>query len=257
MIHLAAIKQLVPSTPGDANPYVVNNVNAVASLLEVMASHGAPNLIFASSSAVYSAQQKGKLIREDFEKVPRSDYGKSKLINEEAITKYANTWGVNCVSLRFFNLAGSLKPKLFDRDGTSLIPLVIKALERGEQFSVFGSNLETNDGSPVRDYVHVIDAVKAIEKSLNFLQKNQNKEQGHTIFNIGTQTGTSVLRVLGLMREITGIDLPLRFLESREGEVAEAIADASLAQKELGWLPTYSLLEIIKSDLINSNFKLG
>jgi len=253
VIHLAATKQLVATKDGEEDPYITNNVNGTAVLLECMASHGAPDLIFASSSAVYSPPSRGTLISEEFEKNPQSDYGKSKLLNEEAISEYSQVFGANCISLRFFNLAGSLEPKLFDRDGTSLIPLAINALRSKKDFKIFGENLDTADGTPIRDYVHVVDAAYAIGASLKYLEDYAHLDTGHQIYNIGSQSGTSVLNVLNMIQEHGGGELSLQFLEPRTGEIAEAVANTSLAWQKLGWKSKYSITEIIQADLINSN----
>ena len=248
VIHLAATKELI--SDGDEDLFQ-NNVIGTSILVSLMKQFGAPPIVFASTAAVYAPNTSESKISESTSVGPISVYGSSKLKCEEIITTYAQESNTSATILRFFNIAGSKESKLFDHNGKNLPSIAIRALADNGQIHVFGSDLPTYDGTPVRDYVHVIDAISAIELALKFISAKTNRNSCK-IFNIGSEAGTSVLDILKKIEFYSNKKFLISYEPQREGEVAMCVSSSNLAKVELGWEPAFSIDEIIISDVKNS-----
>lgn len=169
-------------------------------------------------------------------------YGKSKLMAEDIIIDFANTYDFNYVIFRYFNVAGAHKKYDIgqkDKDITSLIALVLKvASGEKETLEVYGNDYSTKDGTGVRDYIHVVDLVKAHVLSLNILKKKKS-----SIYNLGN--GFSVFDVIKTTEKVTNKKINYKISPRRKGDPAIVVASSTKAEVELGWKAEYKKLEEI------------
>lgn len=243
VMHFASLIQVGESVKEPAK-YYRNNIAATLTLLEAMLQHKVEPFIFSSTAAIFGEPQTTP-IDETHPSSPVSPYGYSKLCIEKILQDYADAYGLTFGSLRYFNAAGADPESRFGErhdPETHLIPLLLKAAaDRSREFTVFGRDYSTQDGTCIRDFIHVTDLCDAHLRLLDYLWTG-GKEQ---FFNLGTGSGYSVQQVIDMARNITGEDIRIRDGIRREGDPAVLIADGSKAQKELGWNPEYSSLETI------------
>ncbi len=245
-IHFAAFTYVGESV---ANPgkYYRNNVAGSLTLLEAIRDSGIANIVFSSTAAVYGIPKESP-INEDLPRQPINPYGESKLAVEHMLRDFHEAHGLNWMALRYFNAAGA------DPDGeigedhdpeTHLIPLVLKAItgER-DNITVFGTDYDTPDGTCIRDYIHVTDLADAHVRAIEALAAGASSGA----CNLGNGTGFSVREVIESARKVTGRDVPMKLGERRPGDPAVLVSDATRAQKELGWTPTFrDLNEIVRT----------
>ena len=246
VIHLAAKKAVGESV---ARPlwYYEQNVTAMCHLLEAMERVDVKRLVFSSSAATYGDVQV-ETVTEETATQPTSPYGESKLIGEWLMKAQSRAVGMSYVSLRYFNVAGSGQPELGDRGVSNLIPLVFRAITAGNSPEVFGADWPTRDGSCIRDYIHVVDLARAHAAAVEALDRNAETSGvlGRT-YNIGTGTGTTVLEVVEMAREVTGIDFEPRIVDRRPGDPCRIVADPAAAERDLGWVATHDLRDMVAS----------
>ncbi len=241
VVHIAA-EALVAHSMTDPKPYFQNNVVGGINLLNAMVNKGASKLIFSSTCAVYGEPQVIP-IREEHSKNPVNAYGESKLAFERILEWYGRAYGLQYVSLRYFNAAGANKHLGEDHNPeTHLIPNIIKvALGLGDHVPIFGTDYPTKDGSCIRDYIHVLDIAKAHILALQHLERNE----GNKAYNLGNGEGYSVLEVVETARKVTGVDIPAIVRPRRAGDPAVLVAGSELAKAELGWQSAFPSLESI------------
>jgi UDP-arabinose 4-epimerase len=225
--------------------YYRNNVAGSLSFLDALVEHGLDKIVFSSTCAVYG-DPADTLVRESDPLQPLSPYGDSKLFIERALRWLDSAHRLRSVCLRYFNAAGA------DSDGeigeahdpeTHIIPLVIQvALGQREAISVFGIDYPTADGSAVRDFIHVADLARAHVLALGHLFDGGNS----VAVNLGTGLGHSVLDVIGMVKKVSGRPVPVKFLPRRAGDPASLAASAKMAESLLGWVPEYSLENIVQ-----------
>ena len=237
VVHFAAFA-LVGESVADPALYYRNNVIGTRNLLHAMGIHRCKQIVFSSSCAVYGVP-KGKLV-EDHPFGPINPYGETKAQMEQELFS-ANA---RSVSLRYFNAAGA------DKDGeigeahepeTHALPLMLEAIKGNGTFKVFGDDYTTQDGTAIRDYVHVSDIARAHIQAIEYLQKGG----ATTAINLGTGQGVSVKELLAATEKTIGKKVPAEIAPRRAGDPPMLVADASLAAKILGWKPTESSLENI------------
>ena len=232
--------------------YYRNNVEGVRVLLSTMLEAGIKNIVFSSTAAVYGDPEAHQALKEDSVLAPINPYGASKLAAEQLIQWAAAAHGLNYAILRYFNAAGaddSLKIGLEKEQYTHLIPLAVRAaLGLEEDVKVFGDDWPTSDGSCIRDYIHVSDLSGAHLLAAHYLLKKQDS----LLLNLGTAKGSSVKEVIAAVDKLKSC--PYQVVGRRQGDPAVLIADATKAQKFLGWQTQKSLAEIVESDL---NFRLN
>ncbi len=244
VLHFAAATS-VPESVQNPEKYYRTNVLGTLNLLSAMVKAGVRYLVFSSSAAVYGDPQKIP-IPEDHPKNPKNPYGRTKWMMEQVIADYAEAYGMKSVCLRYFNAAGS------DPEGeigewhepeTHLIPIVLEvALGKRPYLEIFGTDYETPDGTPVRDYIHVCDLAQAHVLALKRLLC---REKISFAYNLGIGRGYSVREVLEVCCRVTGRRVPAREGPRRPGDPAILVADPSRAQRDLGWKPRYTTLEPI------------
>ena len=246
VLHFAS-KSLVGESMQDPAKYWHGNVATSLRLLDAMRTHGTPRLVFSSTAATYGEPEQSP-IPETAPTQPTNTYGATKLAIDHAITSYSRAHGIAAVSLRYFNVAGAYGA-LGERHApeTHLIPLVLQAAtgER-EQVSIFGEDYPTDDGTAIRDYIHVADLADAHLLAL------QHAEAGeHQIYNLGSGTGFSVRQVIDACRQATGHAIPAVVSPRRPGDPAVLVAASDRAREELGWKPERTDLVGIVTDAWN------
>lgn len=238
VIHMVGLIEVGLSA---TNPtaFFETNVGGSMSVVRAMIETGVKPLVFSSTAAVYSSDAPLPL-REDAPLVPTSPYGASKLMVEQMLQWIAPVHGLICTSLRYFNAAGAT-----ERNGelhepeTHLIPLTLRAIERGEPVYVFGTDYPTTDGSCVRDYTHVRDLASAHLLALG------RTEPGVAFYNVGSGVGSTVREVIEVAREVTGRELTVIERPRRAGDQVATVASSERIQRELGWQSRYSDLRTI------------
>lgn len=243
VMHFAAFAYVGESV-ADPAKYYDNNVLGTLGLLNGMREAGCQNIVFSSTCAVYGEPEQVP-ISEATPCAPVNSYGRSKLFCEGILADYARAYGLKYVALRYFNASGDDVDSEVGEDReieTHLIPRAMMALQGYvDDFQVFGSDFPTEDGTAVRDYIHVMDLAAAHVQALDYLNKGGKSD----IFNLGIGKGYSVGQVLSKINEVSGLNLPAPKGDRRPGDPALLVADASKARAVLGFDPQYSDLETI------------
>jgi UDP-glucose 4-epimerase len=246
VIHFAALKAVGESVEHPLR-YYKNNIAGSLSLFEVMRDHGVTSIVFSSSATVYGDPDEVP-IKENAPIHPTNPYGQTKAMMEQILmdTGLAHDWGV--ILLRYFNPVGAHASGEIGEDPeypNNLLPFVSQvAAGIREHVTIFGEDYDTPDGTGVRDYIHVVDLAKAHVKSI---EKLTSSPKGTLIYNIGTGTGYSVKQMVETFRQVSGKEIKTVIGPRRAGDIAECTADATLANKELGWHAEYGLQEMIES----------
>ncbi|PKM55475.1 MAG: UDP-glucose 4-epimerase GalE [Firmicutes bacterium HGW-Firmicutes-3] len=227
--------------------YYENNVYGTLCLLKKMVEYKVPYIVFSSTAATYG-EPKQIPIKEEDNTMPTNPYGESKLVVEKMLKWVGEAHGIVYTALRYFNAAGAHESGFIGEDHTPeshLIPLVLQVANgQREQIMVFGDDYATDDGTCVRDYIHVTDLSDAHVLALRRLQKGGDSR----IYNLGNGKGFSVMEIIRIARAVTGHPIPAVMTKRREGDPATLIASAEAAINELGWKPKYDTVkEIIES----------
>jgi UDP-glucose 4-epimerase len=248
VMHFAG-KSLVGESVEKPDLYHSVNVNGTRNLLDEMLKQSINKIVFSSSAATYG-EPKVVPILETSETIPTNPYGSTKLAIDHMITAEAAAHGISAASLRYFNVAGALKADrgwLAERHNpeTHLIPNVLRSTTENP-VKIFGTDWPTEDGTCIRDYVHVIDLIDAHLKALDSLGN-----AGHQIYNLGSGSGYSVRQVVAAASAAIGHQIPFLDSPRRAGDPAILIADITKAQSQLGWEPTRDL-NVMVSDTLKS-----
>lgn len=240
VMHFAA-SCLVPESVQNPKLYYENNVSAGLVLLHEMIDHKVPKIIFSSSCAVYGEPEEMP-ITENTIKNPSHPYGETKLAFERILKWYSKAYNFTAVSLRYFNAAGATSDHGEHHDPeTHLIPNVLNAaLGRIPHLEVYGTDYPTEDGTCIRDYIHVVDIAEAHILALNFDRSES--------FNLGNANGYSVKQVIESAEKVCGLKVPMLERSRRAGDPPCLIANAKKIHEELGWVPKLpKLKEMISS----------
>ena len=245
VIHFAAYKSPAESMLKPER-YFENNVAKSARLIGAMRSAGVDRFVFSSTCAVYGSAD-DLPVAEGAPVKPESPYGESKAMLERILSWFDFCSELRSVSLRYFNAAGAWHDGSIGEDWTvtiNLVPLVMKAaLGQSGPLQVFGTDYPTPDGTPIRDYVHVIDLADAHKKALEYLERGGSS----TVVNLGTGLGSSVFEVLSAAERIIGRQIPHELTAQRPGDPVALFADNQRARELLGWKPQLGLDEILSS----------
>lgn len=245
VIHFAAFAYVGESVE-KPSIYYRNNVIGAINLLNALKENGIQKIIFSSTCSIYGNPQKIP-ITEKHNILPINPYAKTKYIIENILEDYDRSYNIKYVSLRYFNAAGAdFNAEIGESHNpeTHLIPIVIKAaLEKRGIVYIYGDDYETEDGTCVRDYVHVNDLAEAHIKAMEYLNKDKPSE----IFNLGTGIGFSVKEIISIVKKITNTSISVKISNRREGDPPILVADNKKAYKLLGWSPNYVMLDIVKS----------
>ena len=236
VLHFAGFKAVGESVR-EPLAYYENNVAGSVTLCQAMAAAGVCRLVFSSSATVYGEPEQMP-IREDFPTgVPTNPYGRSKLMVEEILRDLAVSdprWSI--ALLRYFNPVGAHPSGLIGEDPNgvpnNLLPYISQvAIGKLRELSVFGNDYATQDGTGVRDYIHVVDLADGHLKALQAI----TAQSGVNVWNLGTGIGCSVLEMIRAFEKASGRQIPYRIVPRRPGDIAECWADPSKAASELGW----------------------
>ena len=246
VIHFAA-NSLVGESMVKPYEYYHNNVYGMMCLLDVMKENNVDKIVFSSTAATYGEPKNIPILESD-DTNPTNTYGETKLAMEKMMKWFDNAYGTKYVSLRYFNAAGAYFDGSIGEAHTTethLIPLILQVpLGKREHISIFGNDYDTNDGTCIRDYIHVMDLASAHYKALEYLRKGNESN----IFNLGNGNGYSVKEVIDVARSVTSHEIPAKLEERRSGDPAVLIASSDKARKVLGWKPQYDSLERIIED---------
>ena len=250
VIHFAASKAVGESVEKPLL-YYHNNISSLIYLLEEMESNKVSNFIFSSSCTVYGQADKMPITESAPFKPAESPYGNTKQMGEEITSDTSKVSSLKAIALRYFNPIGAHKSAKIGElpigIPQNLIPYVTQtAAGIRKEISVFGGDYPTHDGTAIRDYIHVVDLAKAHIVALKRLIENKNKA-AFEVFNIGTGKGSSVLEVIKTFEKVTKQKLNYKIVGRREGDIVEAYADTSLANKELKWKAKLSLEDALAS----------
>lgn len=245
VIHFAGLKAVGESCRKPIE-YYDNNIGGTVKLLEAMKKYGCTRIVFSSSATVYGSENPVPF-RED-QKVggTTNPYGTTKLFIEQILTdvqKANPDWSV--ILLRYFNPIGAHKSGRIGENPrgipNNLMPYIAQvAVGKLPCLNVFGDDYDTPDGTGVRDYIHVVDLavghVRALEKA--------QKDSGVFIYNLGTGKGVSVLELVHAFEKASGVKINYKIAPRRDGDIAVCYADASKAERELGWTAQYGVDEM-------------
>jgi UDP-glucose 4-epimerase len=243
VIHMAAFVVVDESIRRPLLYYKNNFVNAL-NLTEMCLKHGVNKFIFSSTAAVYGIPDKVP-VTEDMPLLPINPYGVSKVMVERVIRDVSQVNDFRFVALRYFNVAGAdplARIGQARKDATHLITVALRtAIGKKELLNIFGSDYDTHDGTCIRDYIHVDDLAAAHVLSLEHLAAGGNSK----VYNCGYGHGYSVKEVVDRVKMVTGVDLPVQFVDRRPGDPPVLIADPSKIRRELSWTPKYDDLDYI------------
>jgi UDP-glucose 4-epimerase len=243
VIHFAA-NSLVGESVEKPLEYYENNVIGSYHLIKKMVEHDVRKIVFSSTAATYGNPVRVPIQEED-PTIPTNPYGDTKLAIEKMLKWADGAYGLKSVCLRYFNAAGADPAGRIGEDHTPeshLIPIVLQvALGQREKVAIFGDVYPTEDGTCIRDYIHVLDLAAAHYLALKKL--DETGESG--VFNLGNGTGFSVKQVIETCRHVTGKEIPAEVAPIRAGDPAILIASSAKARSELGWVPRYPALEEI------------
>ncbi len=243
VIHFAGYAY-VGESMGNPGKYFENNVYGGLNLLEAMVKNGCKKIVFSSTCSVYGDINSIAKLDEAIVPNPINPYAKSKFMFEELLGWYEKIYGLRYASLRYFNAAGAgygigerHEPE------THLVPLVLRAILDGGEIKIFGDDYPTDDGSCVRDYIHVLDLADAHLKALEYIVKH-NKS---ITVNLGSGQGHSVKELISIAQEIVGKKLNQKIVKRRDGDAACLVANNAKAKTLLDWEPKYKIEEIVAS----------
>ena len=244
VIHFAA-SSLVGESMTNPSKYYFNNVEGSLHLLEAMRGAGVDRIVFSSTAAVYGEPEQVP-ITEDSKLAPTNVYGRSKLMIEKMLADYDMAYDMRYVALRYFNAAGASPTRDIGEDHnpeSHLIPLILKTAQGvRKQVAIFGTDYPTEDGTCIRDYIHVCDLAEGHRCALEYAAAHTGCE----VFNLGTGRGSSVFEMVRTFGEVNGVDVPYVIGPRRAGDLAAVYADPAKAQQVLGWTAKRSLADMCR-----------
>ena len=245
VVHFAAFAYVGESVE-HPDRYYHNNVVGSFNLIKLCAENGVKNFVFSSTCSIYGNPAKIP-ISEDQPSMPINPYANTKLMIETLLKDFEVSSGLKSISLRYFNAAGADPSGLIGESHNPephLIPIVLEtAQSKRKKVFVNGNDYNTNDGTCIRDYIHVNDLADAHLKALEYLN-NGNKS---TIINLGTGNGNSVLEIIEKAKAITKKEIPFEVVSRRAGDPAVLVADNKKAKDLLEWSPIYSIEQILET----------
>ncbi|MDA9874975.1 UDP-glucose 4-epimerase GalE [Flavobacteriaceae bacterium] len=251
VIHFAAHKAVAESVE---NPlmYYQNNLFSLLNVLKAQQENAINHLIFSSSATVYGNPSKMPITEDAPKQRSSSPYGNTKKIAEEILEDFTNSQSeISVISLRYFNPIGAHESGQIGEFPTgipnNLMPYITQtAAGIREKLMVFGNDYPTKDGTPIRDYIHVVDLAEAHLKALQRLL-DSSVTKPLEVFNLGTGNGYSVLEMIAAFETVSGSPLNYEITDRRPGDVPVMFASTTLAKQVLNWEATRGLHEMIQS----------
>lgn len=240
VFHFAGLIQVGESVK-EPDKYFNNNLIQGVSLLDSMRRHGVLKMVFSSTAAVYGTPKRVPIEETDLKK-PINPYGEAKWMFEQVLKRYHLAYGLKYHAFRYFNASGATdENRELHVPETHLIPLIMQAAQgKRDAIYVFGNDYDTDDGTCIRDYVHVSDIISAHLLSLKHLDKYPAEA-----FNLGSGNGYSVKEIIEAVRKVSGKEFKVVETERREGDPAKLVANSEKARKILGWKPELEKMEAI------------
>ena len=242
VVHVAGFKYAGVSVAKPLHTYE-QNVTATALLLAAMQDAGVGRIVFSSSAAVYGTPFTD-LVTEETAKSPESPYGESKLIGEWLLRDQAVAAGLAHTSLRYFNVVGSGAKELRDTSPHNLFPMVFEALIEGRTPRINGNDYNTEDGTCVRDYIHVADLAVSHVAAARRLDAG---EEIAPVYNLGSGDGVSVGQIMSTVASVTGIPFTPEIGPRRTGDPDRIVASGEMAARDLDWKMRHSLTDMVRS----------
>lgn len=243
VIHFAAYS-LVGESVQEPAKYYDNNLVSTMKLLNAMKEYGCKYIVFSSTAAVFGEPENIPIMEMD-KKEPTNTYGETKLSMEKMLKWYDVAYGIKSVALRYFNAAGAdIEGKIGEDHSpeSHLIPIILQvALGKREAIHIYGDDYNTEDGTCIRDYIHVTDLANAHILALEYLKKNNISN----VFNLGNGKGYSVKQVIDTVEQVTKKEIKRVIDARRPGDPAILIASSQKAKDELGWKPEFDSLPTI------------
>ena len=250
VVHLAALKAAGDSML-EPERYALHNLNGTVNLLHAAGTAGVRHFVFSSSAAVYGEPQYLPL-DENHPTEPSNFYGQTKLQIEMLLSWFSRLRDMRYAGLRYFNAAGydpDGEVRGLEKEPNNLLPLVLETLLGWrENLEVYGTDYDTEDGSCIRDYIHVSDLADAHLRALSFLEE----QDVDLVLNLGTSKGISVLEILDAAKKVSGMDLPVILSDRRPGDPAVVLASAEKAERLLEWSPAFSDVETILKTMLTA-----
>ena len=244
-MHFAALCN-VGESEQSPELYFDNNVGGVVSLMDAMKNAGVDKLVFSSTCATYGNPEQEVISEAHPQNAPTSPYGESKAMAERVINWYGNLFGLRSVKMRYFNICGASDDSLFGdskKPSFHLMQNAVRATMGIAPFVLNYTEVDTPDGSPIRDYINVEDLVDAHIKALDYLESGGESD----VFNLGTGTGNSVYEIVTEVERIMEVELEKSVGERRGGDANIAVADNRKAKEILGWEPQRSIEQSVRS----------
>lgn len=243
VMHFAAYTEVGESVR-DPSRFYWNNVVGVAVLLDAMRDAGVETFVFSSTAAIYG-EPRYTPIDEDHPTLPTSPYGDTKLAVERMLAGYERAYGVRSVSLRYFNAAGADPDGIIGEDHTPeshLIPsAILAAMGARGPLEIFGTDYDTEDGTCVRDFIHIMDLARAHLSAVDHLRAGGESRR----YNLGSGSGYSVRQVLDSVSRVTGLPVPANDAPRRPGDPAKLIASSERIRADWKWSPEFPSLDDI------------
>ena len=250
-INFAAFKAVGESQQKPID-YYENNLFSLINILQEFKERKLSNFIFSSSCTVYGQADEMPINEDTPLKMPESVYGKTKQMGEEILKDFAKGYQSKVCLLRYFNPIGAHPSGLIGElpigIPNNLVPYVMQTASGvREKLSIWGDDYDTPDGTPIRDYIYVVDLAKAHVAALKNLMSKTTDDTVIDIYNLGTGKGSSVLEVVNAFKAANDVDVPYQICDRREGDITIAYANADKAEKELQWKSETSLEDALKT----------
>jgi UDP-glucose 4-epimerase len=248
IIHFAAYKAVGESVEKPLM-YFENNLVSLINILKCSEEFNVPHFVFSSSCTVYGNPDSIPVTEDTPQKPAESPYGITKQIGEELVSESIKRIDAKAILLRYFNPVGAHPSSLIGEiplgKPSNLVPVITQtAIGKFPLMKVYGNDYPTRDGSCVRDYIHVCDIAHAHTLALNYLIDKKSKTVCD-VFNLGTGNGYTVLEVIAAFEKATSVKLNYKIGPRRPGDVIAIYANNNKAKNELGWVPKYTLEEMV------------
>ncbi len=250
IIHFAAYKAVEESVR-EPLMYYENNLVSLINLLKCVKEFGIKHFVFSSSCSVYGNTDKVPVTEDTPLHAAESPYGNTKQMSEQIMTAFSKSSEAQSILLRYFNPAGAHPSAMIGEmplgKPSNLIPAITQtAIGRIPKMFIHGTDYETRDGSCIRDYIHVCDLAHAHTLSLKYLEQEKNTSNCE-IFNLGSGNGVTVLEAIHAFEKVSGLSLDYEKGPRRAGDVVAVYANNDAAKNKLGWIPRYTLDDIMAS----------
>lgn len=248
LIHFAAFKS-VPESVANPELYYYNNLTSLVNVLNSSKKYNINNIVFSSSCSVYGDIKELPVSEQTVLSEPKSSYAATKIIGEKIVGDVCRAHKLNAMCLRYFNPVGAHPSGLIGENPLNkpdnLVPVITQTANgKRPLMEVFGGNLDTRDGSCIRDYVHVMDIANAHVLALQYLKYKKNVFE---IINLGTGSGVSVFEAIKTFEKVSGTKLNYKVAEPREGDVIEIYSNVEKAKQVLGWQARYDINDMMSS----------